>query len=163
MRKDICLLTYRQIALLIDVICTDCTWSSTLFNTKTEIYFIKHTFVCINCFPCVTEKKEKSVNRYSYCLHCHPLNTSPWNNPVTKQRAPLTWVSHLYSISINTRNNCYCVGAKNKTDLRNVYQVQPIFPFLEHPQPPILPPQISVKATLTRYITGGEPFSLTAW
>ena len=134
MRKDTCLLTYRQIGLLIDVICTDCTWSSTLFNTITEVYFIKHVFVRINCFPCVTAKKKKPVSWYSYCLHCHPLDTSPWNNQVIKLRAPLTWVSYLCSRSINIRNNCYCVRAKNKTDLTTsgVY-IRSIFPFLEHP------------------------------
>lgn len=160
MRKDTCILTDRHIGLLIDVICTDCTWFSTLFNTKTEIYFIKDISVCINCFPCVTEKKTKPVRSYSYSLHCHALDTSPSNYHVIKLGASLIQVSYLCSISINTSNNCYCVGVKNNSfkQLRSIYS-SPFSSFLDF-HPPILPHQ---KTTLSTCITGGEPFSLRVW
>lgn len=68
--QDTCLLTYRQIGVPFDVVRTDCTCPSTLFNTRTEIHFIKHLFVCINCFPSVTEKTKMPVSWYSSCLNC---------------------------------------------------------------------------------------------
>lgn len=163
MRKDTCLPTYGQICLLIDVVCTDCTWSSTLFNAKTQVYFIKHMSVCINCFPRVTEKKKKKVvSWYSYCLHCHLLGTSPWNNKVIKLRAPLIRVSYSCSTAVNTTNNCYCVGAKNKTDLTTSgAYIGSIFAFLEHPTTRSSPSDLCEGHS--RYITGSEPFPLRAW
>lgn len=131
----------------------------TLQRQNTSLFYKAH--VCLHQLlpTCNWKEKKKVVSWYSYCLRCHLLDTSPWNNKVMKLRAPLIWVSYSCSTAVNTTNNCYCVRAKNKTDLTtSEAYIGSIFAFLEYPTTHSSPSDLCEGHS--RYITGSETFSL---